>query len=216
VFAFRSIDITTIDPEAQIVVDAYDRFGSPYFVQRLVADSVIARSLRFRSATVINGALVVNCSRKLVVSSDVAITWNEIDVDGELTTRIDAAGEHPVAWMRASNGTQGPALMIAPDRWVMQSVELRTGAPVEACASMPGWFVFSTSDGAWCVEQSISSVGHRNVGAHSGLYESTADAEMVVDVLGQVFSRDQAPRGFYFHVVRSGGTWHVRQTLHIP
>jgi hypothetical protein len=81
---------------------------------------------------------------------------------------------------------------------------------------MPGWFVFSTSDGAWCVEQSISSVGHRNVGAHSGLFESTADAEMVVDVLGQVFSRDQAPRGFYFHVVRSGGTWHVRQTLHIP
>jgi len=216
VFAFRSIDITAIEPEAQIVVDAYDRFGSPYFVQQLVADSVIARSLRFRSASVINGAIVVNCSRKLVVSSDAAITWNEIDVDGELTTRIDAAGEHPVAWMRASNGTQGPALMITPDRWVMQSVELRTGAPVEACASMPGWFVFSTSDGVWCVEQSISSIADGNVGIRGGLYEGSADAELLVDLLGRVFSRDQAPRGFYFHVVRSGGTWHVRQTLHIP
>jgi hypothetical protein len=216
VFAFRSIDITAIDPEAQIVVDAYDRFGSPYFVQRLVADSVIARSLRFRSASVINGAIVVNCSRKLIVSSDAAITWNEIDVDGELTTRIDAAGEHPVAWMRASNGTQGPALMIAPDRWVMQSVELRTGAPVEACASMPGWFVFSTSDGAWCVEQTISSVVDGNVGTRGGLYEGLADAELLVDLLGRVFLRDQAPRGFYFHVVRSGATWTVRHTLHIP
>lgn len=216
VFAFRSIDITTIDPEAQIAVDAYDRLGSPYFVQRLVADSVIARSLRFRSATVINGALVVNCSRKLVVSSDAAITWNEIDVDGEFTTRIDAAGEYPVAWMRASNGTQGPALMITPDRWVMQSVELRTGAPVEACASMPGWFVFSTSDGAWCVKQTISSVVDGNVGTRGGLYEGSADAELLVDLLGRVFLRDQAPRGFYFHVVRSGATWTVRQTLHIP
>ena len=66
------------------------------------------------------------------------------------------------------------------------------------------------------MEQSISSVADRNVGIRGGLYEGSADAELLVDLLGRVFLRDQAPRGFYFHVVRSGATWTVRQTLHIP
>lgn len=215
-FTVQSVETTTIDPEAQLVVNAYDRFGSPYFVRRLVADSVISRGLRFRSLSVIAGQLVVNCSRRLVVSGDAAITWREIELDGEFVTAIDVGGEHPVSWMQASNGSQGPALMISLDRWVMQPVEHVTVAPVLACASMPGWFVFSTSDGAWCVKQTISSVANGNVRNDGGLYDGQPDEERFVDLLGRIFSRDSAPRGAYFHAVRHGETWHVRPTLHFP
>lgn len=215
-FTVQSVETTTIDPEAQLVVNAYDRFGSPYFVRRLVADSIISREFRFRSLSLIQGQLVVNCSRKLVVSADAAVTWREIGLDGEFATAIDVGGEHPVAWLRASNGSQGPALMISLDRWVMQPIEHVTAAPVLACASMPGWFVFSTSDGAWCVKQTISSVAGRNVDDREGLYDVSPDEEFFVDVLGRTFPRVTAPRGAYFHVVRNGDRWRVRQTLHIP
>lgn len=216
VFAFRSIDITTFDPESQLVVDAYDRFGSPYFVQRLVADSMLSRKLRFRSASLINGTLIVNCSRKLVVSDDAAVTWREIDLDGELVTRIDASGEAPVAWMRTARGIQGPTLMITPDRWVMQPVELRTAAPVDACAWMPGWFIFSTSDGAWCVKQTVSSISERNTSADDVFIDRLPDEERLFDIRGRSFLRETAPRGAYFHVVRYGDAWRVRQPVYIP
>ena len=216
VFALQSLETTTIEPEAQLVMNAYDRFGSPYFVQRLVADSIISRGFRVRSMSVIQRQLVVNCSRKLVVSDDAAVTWREIDLNGEFLTAIDIGGEYPVAWLRSSNSSQGPALMISLDRWVMQPVELRTAAPVIACAAMPGWFVFSTSDGAWCVKQTISSAADGNVRTEEGFYEGEPDEERFVDLLGRIFSRDSAPYGAYFHVVRIGDQWHVRQTLHIP
>lgn len=215
-FTVQSVEITTIEPEAQLVVNAYDRFGSPYFVRHLVADSVISRDLRFRSLSVIDGQLVVNCSRILAVSSDAAITWREIQLDGEFATAIDVGGEHPVSWMRGSNGSQGPALMISLDRWVMQPVEHITVAPVLACASMPGWFVFSTSDGAWCVKQTISEMAERNADEESGFYNYPPDEERLFDLRGRIFSRDSAPRGAYFHAVRHGDTWHVRPTLHFP
>lgn len=216
IFALQSLEITTIDPEAQLVINAYDRYGSPYFVQRLVADSIISRGLRFRSMSIINEQLVVNCSRRLVVSADAAVTWSELSVDGELLTAIDNAGEWPVAWMRAANGTQGPALMVTLGRWVLQPVELKTTAPVIACAHMQGWFVFSTSDGAWCVKQTISGVAERNAGDESGFYGSSPDEERLFDLRGRSFSRETAPRGAYFHAVRFGDTWLLRQTLHIP
>ena len=129
VFALQTLETTTIEPEAQLVMTAFDRFGSPYFVRRLVADSIISRGFRVRSMSVIQRQLVVNCSRKLVVSGDAAVTWREIDVNGEFLTAIDIGGEYPVAWLRSSNSSQGPALMISLDRWVMQPVELRTVAP---------------------------------------------------------------------------------------
>lgn len=216
IFTFQTKEITTIDPEAQIVVDAYDRFGLPYFVQRVVADSILSRGLRFRSVTMIDGQIVVNCSSVLVESDDAAITWTERPIDGEFVTAIDASGEFPVAWMRASNRTQGPALMISPKRWVMQPVELQTNAPVIACAYMPGWFVFSTSDGAWCVKQSISSVAGRNVDDDSEFTGRTPDEERLFDLRGRSFSRESAPRGTYFHAVRFGDRWILRQPLHIP
>ncbi len=216
IFLLQTKEITTIDPEAQIVINAYDRFGLPYFVQRVVADSILSRRLRFRSVTMIDGQIVVNCSSVLIESNDAAITWTERPIDGEFVTAIDASGEFPVAWMRASNRTQGPALMIQPNRWVMQPVELPTNAPVIACAHMPGWFVFSTSDGAWCVEQTISSVAGRNVDDDSEFTDRTPDEERLFDLRGRSFLRETAPRGAYFHAVRFGDRWVLRQPLHIP
>lgn len=216
VFALQTLETTTIEPEAQLVMTAFDRFGSPYFVRRLVADSIISRGFRVRSMSVIQRQLVVNCSRKLVVSDDAAVTWREIDVNGEFLTAIDIGGEYPVAWLRSSNSSQGPALMISLDRWVMQPVELRTVAPVIACAAMPGWFVFSTSDGAWCVKQTISSVAERNVDDESGFFGSSPDEERLFDLRGRSFSREAAPRGAYFHAVRFGDRWVLRPSLHIP
>lgn len=216
IFAFQTKEITTIDPEAQIVVNAYDRFGSPYFVQRVVADSILSRGLRFRSVSKIDGRIVVNCSRTLAISVDAAVTWSEQRVDGEFMTGIDAAGEYPVVWIRTANGTQGPALMIQPNRWIMQPLELQTNAPVIACAHMPGWFVFSTSDGVWCVKQTISSVAGRNVDDDFEFTDRTPDEERLFDLRGRSFSRETAPRGAYFHAVRFGDRWVLRQPLHIP
>lgn len=216
IFAFQTKEITTIDPEAQIVVNAYDRFGSPYFVQRVVADSILSRGLRFRSVSKIDGRIVVNCSRTLASSVDAAVTWSEQRVDGEFMTGIDAAGQYPVVWIRTANGTQGPALMIQPNRWIMQPMELQTNAPVIACAYMPGWFVFSTSDGVWCVKQTISSVAGRNVDEESQFTDRTPDEERLFDLRGRSFSRETAPRGAYFHAVRFGDRWILRQPLHIP
>jgi hypothetical protein len=208
--------IMTPEPESRVVVDAYAADGSPFYVDRIVTNEAMSSAFSFKSVSNVDGTVILNLGKRLFTSANAGVTWSEVDAGVEFLTPIDDAAERPVAWAQLPDGRSGPALMQQPNRWIVQPIELRTISPVIACAHMPGWFVFSTSDGVWCVKQAISSVSDGNVDTRGGLYEGTADAEMVVDVLGRVFSRDQAPRGFYFHVVRSGATWQVRQTLHIP
>jgi hypothetical protein len=81
---------------------------------------------------------------------------------------------------------------------------------------MPGYFVFSTADGVWTVEQLISSVGDGNGTTESEFLDRLPDQEMLVDVLGRTFERATAPPGSYFHAVRFGPHWRIRSTVIIP
>jgi hypothetical protein len=164
----------------------------------------------------VDGAVIINLGKRLFTSTDAGVTWSEVDAGVEFLTSIDDAAERPVAWVRQPDGRSGPALMRQPDRWVVQPVELRTISPVIACAHMPGYFVFSTADGVWTVEQLISSVGYGNGTTESEFLDRLPDQEMLVDVLGRTFERATAPPGSYFHAVRFGPRWRIRSTVIIP
>jgi hypothetical protein len=164
----------------------------------------------------VDGAVIINLGKRLFTSTDASVTWSEVDAGVEFLTSIDDAAERPVAWVRQPDGRSGPALMRQPDRWVVQPVELRTISPVISCAQMPGWFVFSTTDGVWSLPQLISSVPVGNYRDESEFFETTPDQQMLVDVLGRVFSRESAPAGAYFHAVRYGPQWRVRSIISLP
>lgn len=208
--------IMTPEPEGQVVVDAYAPDGTSYFFDRIVTNELLARGFSFKSISRADGAVIINLGKRLFTSTDAGVTWAEVDAGLEFLTSIDDAAERPVAWVRQPNGLSGPALMLQPDRWVVQPVELRTISPVIACAHMPGWFVFSTADGVWTLQQTISSVSLGNGTVDSEFFNGAPDQEMLVDVLGGVFSRETAPAGSYFHAVRFGPHWRIRSTIIIP
>ncbi len=208
--------IMTPEPEGQVVVDAYAPDGSPYFFDRIITSELLARGFSFKSVSRADGAVIINLGRRLFTSMDAGVTWAEVDAGIEFLTSIDDAAERPVAWVRQPDGRSGPALMLQPDRWDVQPVELRTISPVIACAHMPGWFVFSTADGVWTLQQTISSVSPGNGTVESEFLDGVPDQEMLVDVLGRTFNRDTAPAGSYFHAVRFGPHWRIRSTVIIP
>ena len=216
VLVVRIQTIMTPEPEGQVVVDAYAPDGTPYFFDRIITNELLARGFSFKSVSMVDGAVIINLGKRLFTSTDAGVTWSEVDAGVEFLTSIDDAAERPVAWVRQPDGRSGPALMRQPDRWVVQPVELRTISPVIACAHMPGYFVFSTADGVWTVEQLISSVGDGNGTTESEFLDRLPDQEMLVDVLGRTFERATAPPGSYFHAVRFGPHWRIRSTVIIP
>lgn len=216
IFLINVQSVPGSEQDARVSVDAYDREGNPFFLDLTVVESAPARSVTLRSVNHRHNTIIINLGRWLMVSRDAGITWIEVDPDVELLTPIDDAGVEMVAWARSQDGRTGPAVMISPDRWVVQPVELRTASPVIACAHMPGWFVFSTADGVWSLQQLISSVPAGNHRDETEFFEGTPDQEMLVDVLGRVFSRESAPVGAYFQIVRFGPHWRVRSMKLLP
>ncbi len=216
IFVVNIQSVPGSEQDARVSVDAYDREGNPFFLDLTVVESAPARFVTLRSVNYIDNTLIINLGRWLMVSRDAGITWNEVDTDIELLTPIDDAGVEAAAWARGMDGRTGPAVMVRPERWVMQPAELPTASPVIACAHMPGWFVFSTTDGVWSLPQLISSVPVGNYRDESEFFETTPDQEMLVDVLGRVFSRESAPAGAYFHAVRYGPQWRVRSIISLP
>lgn len=216
IFVVNIQSVPGSEQDARVSIDAYDKEGNPFFLDLTVVESAPAQSVTLRSVNHLHSALIINLGRWLVVSRDAGITWNEVDPNIELLTPIDDAGVEAVTWARGSDGRTGPAVMVSPERWVMQPTELRTASPVIACAHMPGWFVFSTADGVWSVKQLISSVSQGNRADESEFLDSTPDQQMLVDVLGRMFSRESAPPGAYFHAVRFGHNWRVRSMVFLP
>ncbi|MFM8770678.1 MAG: hypothetical protein ACKOE4_01445 [Candidatus Kapaibacterium sp.] len=207
--------VSTPEPEGQFTIDAFDLDGNPYFLDRLVAGDTRARLFLYRSMTTIRGSVVLNLGRRLFISTDAGMTWADIDAGVEFLTSIDANGDEVVAWVRSSDGRTGPALMISPDKWVVQPVEMRSAAPVLACATMPGWFVFSTANGAWCVRRLVSSLSDGNFDADIEFFDRV-DEELLFDVRGRCFLRASAPSGTYFHAIRVGAQWRIRSITTIP
>lgn len=207
--------VTAPEPEGQFTVDAFDLDGNPYFLERLVASETRARLLSYRSIGIIRGSVVLNLGRRLFVSTDAGMTWEDVDAGVEFLTAINAHGNDAVAWVHQPDGRTGPALMMSPESWVVQPVEMRSAAPVLACATMPGWFVFSTANGAWCVKQRISSVENGNSDGNSEFFDQVEE-ERLFDVRGRSFLRASAPSGTYFHAVRTGTQWRIRSLVIIP
>ena len=215
ILVVRLQSVSSPQPEGQFTVDAFDLDGNPYFLDRLVAGDTRARLLLYRSITTIGDSVVLNLGRRLFVSTDGGTTWADVDAGVEFLTSIDASGSEVVAWVRQPDGRTGPALMIRPDSWVVQPVEMRSAAPILACATMPGWFVFSTANGAWCVKKLVSSVENGNSEGDSEFFDRV-DEELLFDVRGRSFLRASAPSGTYFHAVRNGAHWRIRSIMTIP
>ncbi|MBU3678497.1 MAG: hypothetical protein FGM32_02695 [Candidatus Kapabacteria bacterium] len=207
--------VSSPEPEGQFTADAFDLDGNPYYFDRLVAGDTRARLLSYRSISTIGGSVILNLGRRLFVSTDAGTTWADIDAGVEFLTSIDPSGAEVVAWARQPDGRTGPALMVRPDTWVVQPVEMRSAAPILACATMPGWFVFSTANGAWCVKKLVSSVANGNPEGDSEFFDRVDD-EVLFDVRGRSFLRASAPSGSYFHAVRIGAQWRIRSIVTIP
>ncbi|MCX6141468.1 MAG: hypothetical protein NTX15_11705 [Candidatus Kapabacteria bacterium] len=184
----RIEDITTDVPEARWVVDAYDRVGNVMFYGALLVDSAVAKGLRFRSISMTPNGLLINGERTLYHSVNGGASWSSVSPGVFLATSLSVANDRVCAWGRHSDGTEGPCLMITPERWVMQPTVLRSSIPILACSSMPGWFVFSTGDGVWTVRQTISSIKEE---LHPQDAEGAPDETFIVDLLGRVHSPEE-------------------------
>ncbi|MBK7184834.1 MAG: hypothetical protein IPH85_02735 [Ignavibacteria bacterium] len=202
----RIEDITIDEPEARWVVDAYDRLGNVMFYGALLADSVVKSGLRWRSIITSTHGLLINGQERLFRSVNGGASWTTVDPGLTLTTSLSAADERVCSWGIRSDGTEGPCLMISPDRWVMQPAVLRTPRPVIACASMPGWFVFSTADGLYQVKQTISSVWESPLqGASEIPVGAVPDETTIVDLMGRICdSQENLPSGLYVVTQRFG------------
>lgn len=202
----RIEDITTGVPEARWVADAYDRLGNAYFYGALLEDSVVAKGLRFRSINTTDFGLLVNGTMKLFQSVNGGASWTSLSPGLILTTALSIYEDRVCAWGITPDGTEGPSLMITPDRWIVQPTLLRTPTPVLACASMPGWFVFSTTDGNWSLKQTISNVyeGADNSSTFDN-ETSVITSTQMYDLMGRcVQTEGNNPTGWYVVVERSG------------
>lgn len=202
----RIEDITTDIPEARWVVDAYDRLGNVMFYGALIADSVVKSGLRWRSIVSTSYGLLINGQKQLFLSVNGGASWTSVNPGVELTTATSATAEQVCAWGILPNGFEGPSLMISPDRWVTQTTMLRTPQPVIACASMPGFFVFSTGEGLYSLKQTISSVWESPLqGASNIPIGAVPDETITVDLMGRIcLSNENLPTGWYVVTQRFG------------
>lgn len=208
----RIEDITIDEPEARWVVDAYDRLGNVMFYGALLADSVVKSGLRWRSIVSTSFGLLINGQERLFRSVNGGASWTTVDPGVSLTTSLSSAEDRVCSWGIRPDGTEGPCLMISPDRWVMQPAVLRTPRPVIACAAMPGWFVFSTADGLYHAKQTISSVWESPLQGTSNIPDGAIpDETRIVDLMGRICdSQENLPSGLYVvtqrfgEIVRSG------------
>ncbi len=214
VLLIRAADITDEDPEVQFVVDAYDSDGLPFFGGVIVADSAIARGYTFRSVTTTPFGIIVNMGTALFVSTNAGATWRTVDPGVEVLTPLATHESTVAAWCRRSNGEEGPALMINPSRFVLQTTPMRSAAPVHNIAIMPGWFVFSTSDGIWSTPQLVSSINHTPPPSKHGELGGVPDETLTFDILGRPVDLRNAPTGAYFVVQRHRSTWVPSTILH--
>jgi|GEM_PF-1770826 len=202
----RIEDISTDVPEARLVADGYDRLGNAYFYGILVEDSTVAKGLRFRSINSTRTGLIVNATDWLYVSQNGGASWATINPGLKLTTALSVYEDRVCAWGIRPDGTEGPSLMITPSRWVTQPTLLATPMPALACASMPGWFVFSTFDGNWSIKQTVSSV-YDGEERRSIAYAETSETTItqMYDLMGRSVQADgNNPSGWYVVVERSG------------
>lgn len=198
----RIEDITTDIPESKWVVDAYDRVGNVLFYGVLIVDSAVKKGLRFRSVSSIPGGLLINGELTLFHSMNGGASWTNVSPGLRLSTPASVAGDRVCAWGISPDGTEGPCLMITPDRWVMQPTRMRSSIPIQACASMPGWFVFSSGDGLWSLRQTVSSV---TKDPDSYVFAGEPDETILVDLFGRVITReDEIPSGWHVVVQRFG------------
>ena len=206
----RIVDITDDIPEARWVVDAYDRQGIVMYYGALLADSVVKKGLRFRSLSTTPFGLLVNGQELLFRSIDGGASWAVVIPNVELTTSLSVADNRVCAWGIHPDGSEGPCLMITPERWVLQATLMRTPLPVIACASMPGWFVFGTGDGMWSAKQTISSVWESPLRENSEVAPGAEPDEVTVcDLMGRIVpSTEDLLTGCYVVVQRYGQTVH--------
>ncbi|MBC8124585.1 MAG: hypothetical protein H7X70_02520 [Candidatus Kapabacteria bacterium] len=206
----RIVDITDDIPEARWVVDAYDRQGNVMFYGAFLVDSVVKKGLRFRSLSSTPFGLIVNGQELLLRSLDGGASWSTVIPNVKLTTPLSVADNRVCAWGVRPDGSEGPSLMITPERWVVQPTLMRTPLPVIACASMPGWFVFGTGDGMWHLKQTISSVFESPLRENSEIIPGTLPDEITIcDLMGRIMSTpENLSTGWYVIVRRNGQTVH--------
>ena len=210
----RVEDITTDLPESRWVVDAYDGNGTVLLYGTVVVDSAVTRGLRFRSLTATRQGLLINGSRCVFLSRDVGATWDSIAPNVHLHTPVINHEGDAIAWGEDDMGRSGPCIMVTPQRWVMQPVDLPTLAPVLCLVRMPGWFVFGTADGVWCLRSMISSVDQPHDADESpGATISELTDVSVYDLLGRRYEDLQyVPNGWYVAVRRTSNG--VRSSIH--
>jgi hypothetical protein len=210
----RIEDITTDIPEARWVVDAYDRLGNVMFYGALLADSVVKSGLRWRSIVSTSHGLLINGQERIFRSVNGGASWTTVDPGLTLTTSLSVSDDRVCSWGIRPDGTEGPCLMISPERWVQQATVRRSAQPVIACASMPGFFVFATGGGLFSVKQTISSVWESPLhGASDIPVGAVPDETTIVDLKGRICpSQENLPTGLYVVTQRFGDVTrsHVR------